>query len=275
MRIKNMKSVLIVLIAILITMAASISIFQNVIIPNKISSREAELRSEFDVTSWETVSVVIPKVDRIPAFTVFNDTNTQEYFVFEARPKKFLTGYEITNLDDLKGKFSRQDLYLNQAVLNNWIYDEFDQMESSDREVEARVKFLVGDTVSVGNLIDVSVNYGNGLTEVVLSKVKVKDIKSPYIETVRNEDGTLTTYNNTNPANRDDTKNFIVILELNEQERTLLKYAEQVGYLDAQKYIDETQDASPVTFTIDDLELIEGVNTNLENQEPTDISNNN
>mgnify|MGYP001122158402 FL=1 len=191
MRIKNMKSVLIVLIAILITMAASISIFQNVIIPNKISSREAELRSEFDVTSWETVSVVIPKVDRIPAFTVFNDTNTQEYFVFEARPKKFLTGYEVTNLDDLKGKFSRQDLYLNQAVLNNWIYDEFDQMESSDREVEARVKFLVGDTVSVGNLIDVSVNYGNGLTEVVLSKVKVKDIKSPYIETVRNEDGTL------------------------------------------------------------------------------------
>lgn len=249
MNIKNIRLITFISIAAIFSLLASSTYYNKVKIPKLLDSKTTELRLLYDQTSWSTKIVIVPKVERIPAYTVFTTENMSEYFTEEIVPEKFLTGFEVSNYSDLQNKFSRNELFLNQSIMSSWLSSEDDKLLDSDREVEVRVRYLVGDTVKIGNLVDVSVNYDDGTADVVLSKVKIKDVKSPYTEIVSNEDGSTSVVNNSNPANREDAKDFIIILELDDNERELARLASKLGILDTQKYIDESQPSTPITFS--------------------------
>ncbi len=99
-----------------------------------------------------------------------------------------------------------------------------------------------------GNLIDVVLNYEDGTYDVLLSKIKVNNVISPFIVRQVNDIGVVEYVTLENPAQRNSDQEFMITFNANEEEFRNITLGKQLGVLETRRYIDDSQEPSMVTF---------------------------
>ena len=249
---KNMKvsQLLSYALVVVISITLVAGVTEYIRIPRIKLEIEKEYSDLYNVEVWETKAVYRVKGERVPVNTRVDEDIFYKYFEEIKLPVRYLSEREISK-KEIIGKYTNQDILEGEVLLQNFFKDDDIQIMVGDkREQEVRVRHLVGDTVTAGNLVDLRINYPDGTYERVLSKVRVKEIINPYTEIVMTEDGSAKEVKNMNAAKRIEYIDFIVLADLSEEESERVKVASQLGYLDATKYLSQEQLESEITFDL-------------------------
>ena len=230
--------------------------FKFVVMPYELKQFETKLRAEIDVDSWENISVaVVSNAEKkgISKHTLLDSDLIKDNIVMQEIPEKFAIENPVESIEQLEGMILTNTIRFNGQISLDDVLLAEEWFEDFEREKEISVRNMVADKVQKGNLIDLVVNYDDGTYDVILSKVKVKDIFNPYETVVTDEEGNRTT-TVVNPALREGDMDYKIILDLDMETESMdylkIRLASELGHLDAFKYIDDTQPATEVTFDI-------------------------
>jgi len=250
---KNMRSMRkfilrIILLGVIVSWGTSI-VFDKWIIPGLLSNKESEVRLAVDINTFEKGQVAIAD-QLIDQYTMITEQNIDRLIKIESRPMIYCNSDVISYKADLIGMVISIPLESGSVIYNGMLKDSEQWFDNDHREIEISVKNLVADSVNGGNLIDVLLDYGNGLKDIVLSKVRVNKIISPYVETYFLEDGSIKEQVTLNPAQRNEgAKPFIITIYVDGNQHELVSLAEKLGAFETVKYIDDQQEPRAVTFT--------------------------
>lgn len=213
---KHKKIIVRVSILILLIIAVLVSIVQQ----KKEIQKEPEKLQEIQTTQEEVKSVYIAKSDIIAGEFA---ENTRENFISVSKNVKEIPEDAVTDLNLLKGKRLRKAISKDEVLQLNMLIDQNTWYESGDRFVEQQ--FMEGVipvtyTNLVGNLVDIVLFRKEAPDPVVISKTVVVSATETRLG-----------------------------FNLNLEEREYLKEAamEEGGFY-LQIYLDENQEASPVSY---------------------------
>lgn len=237
---KTQKIIVIALVALII-LTGLVVYYEKIRIPKLVISNGEMIRAEVDVDSWKSQKVIVVKGNK-DRYTTINDGD----IAYMDIPLVYLNDNVILDKNDVVGKVFNMNVNNNQIIYTSMIENMQDISQEGDRECEIRVKYIVGDKVDKGSLIDLILVKPNSY-DVVISKVRVNEVINPYEQVIKNEDGTEEVVT-TNAAARDYNKEYLLIVNLSEVEFARMKASRNEGYYEARKYINEDQEASIVTY---------------------------
>ncbi len=234
---------LLLLIIVCLSYSGILFYYNKIKIPKVIEKTKIELQNTNENGEVITMvnAVILKNEDGLKKYTKLNDEIIKDYFEVREIPSNLAINKHITSTDMLSNKVLKEDLEFNEQVSLNDLADEKKWFTDYERQKEYKVKTLVADTVKEGNIVDLIINYGNGDYDVILPKVKVEKIISPF----NSKDDDI----NNNVAKRESDKDFIVIFNIEDESiYAELELAKELGYFETRLYIDESQPASKKTF---------------------------
>lgn len=230
-RVKKSKLMFVAIICLSSTLL--IFYYNNIKIPRIMKEVEAVVRKETDLDVMEKRyrAMVKGEVD-IPKYTALTEDIIEEFIELQYIPVKFAIENGVEDIDLIKGKITQEVLRPGEQISYDSVSAEKKWFGDYDRLTEYRFSFIVAGEVKEGNIIDVLVNYDNGDYDVVVPKIKVRKL----IE---------------NKLNDESTRDYTVVLALNEEQQRDTELASKLGYFEARLYIDESQKKSFKTFSYD------------------------
>ncbi|TYQ16018.1 UNVERIFIED_CONTAM: Flp pilus assembly protein CpaB [Acetivibrio alkalicellulosi] len=144
----------------------------------------------------------------------------------EEVPLVYLPSNSVTSIQSIEGKPAKFTIEKNTVLTYSMVLDQKDQFNQDDRLSDCRIDGgLVSGIVKEGDYIDIEYVKENGDRFIVLSKKRVIRI----------------------------IDNTTIIIQTNDEERTryeavLSEIREEKGTLKTRLYLDENQEASPVTY---------------------------
>ncbi|MGV8145847.1 MAG: hypothetical protein ACLKAK_03240 [Alkaliphilus sp.] len=216
-----------------IIIAALIYYYNNIKIPQIKELVENEVRIEIDVMSMPTKKVYVVKSEKgLAKHTEISLEIIEEHFEVLEIPIKFVARNTTSNVEDILGKLSTQNLSHGQQLIGDFFIDPERKHGDSHRLKEYSVFNLVDGNVKTGNIVDIVVDYENGDYDIVVSKIRVRSVSN----------------NTRNTGDAQDEKEYIIVLAVDEVQFRDLALAEKLGVLKTRLYIDGDQAESDVTF---------------------------
>ena len=253
------KLIVLLVLGLLIGGLGTTLYFTSYFVPDAVAARENLLREE--LTGNEELVSVAFSLKEINKYTVVDEEFIDQYIVYKEVPKSFINNETVTNNAVVLGNITLVDIKPDTMLYNQYFMDDEEWFDNTKREVELNVDNIVADQVQPGNLIDVILNYEDGTYDVLLSKIKVNKVISPYIVRQVNDIGVVEWVTLENPAQRNSDRDFIITFNANEEEFRNLTLGKKLGILETRRYIDESQEPSEVTF-----DYTEGLRRTLSDQ---------
>lgn len=235
----------------LLLLSGVIFYYQKIKIPKVSRAVETSVRAEIDEQAMEKRLVWVVADERgISRYTEMTEEYIAQSLVQKEIPLAYLTEGAITDLNQIKGKITRESLAYGQQLLPNFFMTQENWYGDYDRLKEFPVKSLVADEVKTGNLVDVLVHYGNGDYDVVVPKIKVQRIVYPLINEESGENGEALPYT--------------ILLAVEEVDYRDLTLAKELGHLETRLYLDQEQPPSVKTFNYEKALKRSNIPTNQE-----------
>ncbi len=231
MFLKNQR-VIVTGIMICVLFAGVMFYYNNYKIPKMLKQTENGIRAEIDINSMpvQKVVVVVDKVG-ISKYTELTDEVVSQKLALADIPAKFVVSGAVTSLEAARGKVAKEDLRPGEQIPGDSLSDEKRWYGEYQRLKEYAVASIVADEVKAGNIVDVTVVYGDGSYDVVVPRSKI-------IKLVAGKgavDGV-----------KPDT--YTIVIAVDENQYRDLELAHRLGKLETRLYIDENQKASKRTF---------------------------
>lgn len=240
------KLIVLLILGLLIGGLGTAFYFTNYFVPNAVDARENLVREE--LTGNEELISVAFSLKEIDKYTIVDDEFIDQYIVYKEVPSAYVTNETVTSNNVILNNVTLVNIKPGTMLYNQYFMDNEEWFDNSKREVELNVDNIVADQVQPGNLIDVILNYQDGTYDVLLSKIKVNRVISPYIIRQVNDMGVVEYVTIENPAQRNSDRDFIITFNANEEEFRNLTLGKKLGVLETRRYIDESQEPSIVTF---------------------------
>lgn len=224
------KSKLLFVIFVLIILSGIFYYYENYRIPNVITNTTQEIKKEIDINAMpKKLVAVVTDPQGIAKYTEITQEIIDQKIIMTEIPIKFIPNGAVNNIQDILGKITKEELRLGeQLIIDNFSKEEkwFDDFE---RLKEFSIISTVANELKSGNIVDILVVYGNGDYDVVVSKVKIKNLVEGKIE--------------------DNSDIYAqIVIPVNETQIRNLIAADKLGDLTVRIYLDESQKASKETF---------------------------
>lgn len=218
---------------LLIFCSALLFLYYNILLPNAVQKAEAKVRRELDENAMPRVKVaVIDEKSRIAKYTELTDALISQKVRIVDMPVRYAAAGVLGDISLLRGKITREDLEGGEQILAESLTTDKKWFGDEERLREFPLGSIVAGEVKDGNIIDITVNYGDGTYDVVVPKIKVRKLISHAASADNSAGGS----------------SYTVVVAVDEVQYRDLMLATEAGQLESRLYLDESQPPSTKTF---------------------------
>jgi len=227
------------IMVLLITLSVLAGIYSFVIIPSVKKEEEDKYKNLLQEQTTDYLSVLVykDKTILIPG-TLINETMGDRFEIIKV-PKFCLIDSSISDFSQINGMTLRYPVSSGQQIAFTML-DSVNPLKNGDERLkEFKIKSLVAETVSQGNMVDIIVKYINGEYDVVVPNIAIYSI----LNTDNIDD-----QNKRSVYYKDEKGYYTVLFAVNEVQYKDLEAAAQLGELETRLYISSGQMPSDKTF---------------------------
>lgn len=227
------------IILLLISLSVLAAVYSFVIIPAVKKNEEEKYKNFLQEQTSDYLPVLIYKDKTIllPG-TLINETMRTKFEILKV-PKFCLIDCSTNDFSQIDGMTLRYPVSYGQQIASTML-DSVNPLQNGDERLkEFKIKSLVGETASQGNIVDIIVKYKNGEYDVVVPNIAIYSILNT--ENIENQNKRSVYY-------KDEKGYYTVLFAVNEVQYKDLEAAAQLGELETRLYVSSGQTPSDKTF---------------------------